>query len=78
MESREHIVEYDQFCNNCKYKDLPDGAIPCDECLTNPVNTDSRRPIKYEPDEEWIRKEKIRKERLRLASKSRLKRNKEN
>lgn len=79
MESKDHIVEYENYCDHCKYKDIPDGAIPCDECLTDTVNKDSRKPTKYEPTDEWKHKEEIRKEKLRLASRSRLKNlNKEN
>lgn len=77
MESKEHIVEFENFCEHCKHKDNPEDSIPCNNCLNNPVNTDSKQPIEYEPTDEWKQKEKIRKERERLASRSRLKRDKE-
>lgn len=46
------FVRYDIYCKKCKYKDLKadeDGIMPepCDECLLNPVNEDSQKPIKF-------------------------------
>lgn len=73
MDSREHIVEFDKYCEHCIYKDHPDDVTPCHECLTEPVNTDSRKPVFFEGTKEFKRKEKCRNERLRLESKSRMK-----
>lgn len=69
---KEHIVEFDKFCDHCIFKDNPEDSIPCDDCLNTPVVADSRQPIEYKPTKEWKQKEKIRKERQLLASKSRL------
>lgn len=41
-------VYYDQFCKTCKNKDTPESSDPCDECLTEPVNLYSHKPVKYE------------------------------
>ena len=72
MESKDKIVDF-TYCNHCKFKDYPEEALPCHECLNEPVNTDSQRPLRFEPTEEWVRKDKCQRERARLAHKSRIK-----
>lgn len=72
MNSNEKIVDF-TYCDHCKFKDYPEEALPCHECLNQPVNTDSQRPLNFEPTKEWAQKDKCQKERLRLASKSRMK-----
>lgn len=42
-----HIVEYDKYCDSCKYKDTKSTEDPCDECLGSPVREASRKPINY-------------------------------
>lgn len=42
------IVEFDKYCDRCKYKDNPAVEDPCNECLDNPVNEDSYKPVKFE------------------------------
>lgn len=51
MEIREKIVEFDKYCKTCEYKDSKDHLDPCHECLNNPVNTDSRKPVNYKEAE---------------------------
>lgn len=50
MENHIKIVDFDQYCDKCKHyaPDLFGNEEPCNECLTNPMNIDSRRPVKYE------------------------------
>lgn len=52
-ESREKIVDFDQYCDPAKCKHYPtiEGEEPCEECLSNPTNLDSHKPVKYEPIE---------------------------
>lgn len=45
--NQDKIVEFDQYCKNCVYKDLPETEDPCFDCLEDPVNTYSHRPTKY-------------------------------
>lgn len=45
-------VYFHEYCKTCKYKDVkntddPDWHI-CDECLSNPINLYSHKPVKYE------------------------------
>lgn len=51
MEYPEKFVEFDKFCETCKYKDIKQDEEPCNECLENPVNEHSIKPIKYEKQE---------------------------
>ena len=42
-------VYFYQYCSTCKYKDLKEEEDPCYDCLANPVNEDSHKPVRYEP-----------------------------
>lgn len=42
------IVDYDIWCEKCKHKDLKETEDPCDRCLQEPVNDDSRKPTEWE------------------------------
>ena len=46
-----HIVEYDKYCDKCKYKNIKDTEDPCDECLGSPVRESSKRPINWKKSE---------------------------
>lgn len=48
MEIREHIVDFNTYCQNCKFKDKKDHEDPCDTCLSMPTNTNSRKPYYFE------------------------------
>lgn len=43
-------VYFDQYCGKCKHKDVPETGCPCDECLSNPVNLYSHKPVKWEEE----------------------------
>lgn len=43
-------VRYDIYCNKCKYKDNPENTDPCWDCLTNPVNWNSKKPVYFKED----------------------------
>lgn len=40
-----HIVDYEKYCPLCAYENAPEGEDPCAQCLSEPVNQDSRKPI---------------------------------
>ena len=42
------FVEYEVYCPKCKYSELKDSDDPCNECLTEPINFASVKPIKFE------------------------------
>ena len=44
-------VYFDQYCKSCKHKDLKETEEPCDECLSEPTNLDSHKPVRYDKKE---------------------------
>lgn len=42
-------VHFNEYCSRCKYKDVKEPNDPCEECLSNPTNLGTHRPVKYEP-----------------------------
>lgn len=44
-------VDYRKYCPKCKYNDQQDYEDPCNECMDNPVNQDSHKPINFEEKE---------------------------
>lgn len=41
-------VYFDKYCKTCKYKELKDADDPCFQCLDEPINLYSHKPVKYE------------------------------
>lgn len=41
-------VYFDEYCGKCQYNELKESEDPCTECLENPVNVDSHKPINWE------------------------------
>lgn len=48
---------YFTYCNTCKHRDKNETDDPCNECLTNFMRLYSHKPINYEEDENYIKKE---------------------
>lgn len=46
------IVDF-RYCNWCKHETVNEKGEPCSECLNEPVNMNSYRPIKFEPNEKF-------------------------
>ena len=44
-----YLVEYDKWCEKCLYKDKKEEEDPCWDCLTTPINDDSRKPVEFKP-----------------------------
>lgn len=44
-------VYFNQYCKTCEYKNLKESEEPCDECLSNPINEYSHKPINYKERE---------------------------
>jgi len=59
MEYPNKFVEFDEYCKICKFKRTKYDQEPCNECLSNPVNLHSRKPVNFEKME--IKKKPIRK-----------------
>ena len=53
MESNDGMKEvyFDQYCEKCKNHDLEEDKEPCSECLSEPVNQYSHKPVKWEEAE---------------------------
>lgn len=43
----EHIVKFDQYCPTCKFEKKDGCEEPCNTCLENFVNEDSRKPTEW-------------------------------
>lgn len=41
-------VYFHEYCKTCKHKEVKNTEDPCNECLSNPTNLYSHKPVKYE------------------------------
>lgn len=44
--------KYHIYCKKCKHEKVPETEDPCDECLREPVQQFTFRPINYKPKED--------------------------
>ena len=44
-------VYFDQYCKTCEHKDLPESEDPCFDCLEEPTNFESHKPVHYKEKE---------------------------
>ena len=44
-------VFYAEYCGTCKHYMEPETCEKCNDCLNQPYNYDSHKPINYERDE---------------------------
>ena len=42
------MVYYHEYCSKCKHEKVKDEDDPCAECLEEPVNVNSHKPVKFE------------------------------
>ena len=47
MEIVRKIVQFDEYCPKCVYRDYDEAANPCYECLTMPANVHTDEPIYF-------------------------------
>lgn len=47
MEEGYKEVRFDEYCKTCKFKNNTEEDTPCDECLAEPANLYSHKPVKY-------------------------------
>lgn len=47
MEDMYKEVRFDQYCESCEHRDKPESEEPCDECLSEPSNLYSNKPVNY-------------------------------
>ena len=51
MEDNYKEVYFNQYCKTCKYEETKEDLDPCDECLSEPKNLNSHKPVKWEEKE---------------------------
>lgn len=44
-------VYFHEYCKTCKHETLKEPEKPCDECLSEPTNLNTHRPVHYEKKE---------------------------
>ena len=47
IDNSEKEVYFYEYCKTCKYSELKGDEEPCNECLENPANTYSHKPVNY-------------------------------
>lgn len=47
MENKTKEVFFHQYCPTCENHDLPESEDPCNECLGEPSNENSHKPVNY-------------------------------
>lgn len=52
---------FETYCKTCKHFEKEDWVDPCNDCLSEPYNIDSYRPVKYEEDERRVKNAEKRK-----------------
>lgn len=40
-------VYFDQYCKTCQYEKKKESEDPCFDCLNEPANLNSHKPVKY-------------------------------
>lgn len=50
MELINKEVYFDKYCGKCIHKDIPETEDPCNECLTQPSNENSHKPINFKEE----------------------------
>lgn len=51
MEDIYKEVDFAKYCKTCDHSDLSETEDPCFECLDNPVNLYSHKPVNWEGKE---------------------------
>lgn len=44
-------VYYFIYCSTCKHAHVHPDEDPCNDCLDQPLNENSHRPVRYDPDD---------------------------
>ncbi len=45
MDDNYKEVYFDIYCKTCKHRDKKEVETPCDDCLNEPINLYSHRPV---------------------------------
>lgn len=41
-------VDFNKYCKTCKHEDISEAEDPCNECLDEPYNEYTDKPVKWE------------------------------
>lgn len=41
------IVDFEKYCKTCEHRDLKESDDPCFDCLDEPTNLNSNKPVYY-------------------------------
>lgn len=41
------LVNFDAYCNDCEHVEKMSTEEPCNECLSNPVNQHTDKPVMF-------------------------------
>ena len=58
MQNNEKMIFFEKWCTRCKHEATNENKEPCEECISSPVNENSRKPIKFEENENDKKKER--------------------
>ena len=47
MENQYKLVNFKKYCETCEHKNVNEVKDPCNECLENPANLNSEKPVCY-------------------------------
>lgn len=47
MEGHEKEVYFGEYCKKCIHEKEPEDQDPCNDCLNNPSNIDSHKPLRF-------------------------------
>lgn len=45
------IVDFEKWCKSCIHNDESETNEPCNTCLDNPTNEDSRKPVNWKEND---------------------------
>lgn len=45
MENTDKEVRFDIYCQTCHNKNTPETEDPCNDCLAEPINQGTKKPI---------------------------------
>jgi hypothetical protein len=48
MDYKYKEVYFHEYCKKCKHEEVEDKKDPCNECLGEPTNLYSHKPIRFE------------------------------
>ena len=46
------FVDFEKYCKKCEYNNTAESDVPCWECLEQPVNYHSEKPIHFKERDE--------------------------